>query len=48
MLTQLLPGATVEAAREATGWPLRIADAVEAIHPPTDHELTALRELVAR
>lgn len=48
VLTQLLPGATVEAAREATGWPLRIADAVEAIAPPTDHELTALRELVAR
>jgi glutaconate CoA-transferase, subunit B len=45
VLTHLQPGASVEAAREATGWPLRVADHVAACEPPTDAELTALRSL---
>jgi glutaconate CoA-transferase, subunit B len=45
VLTQLQPGASVEAAREATGWPLRVADDVAVCEPPTDVELTALRSL---
>ena len=45
VLTQLQPGASVEAAREATGWPLRVAHDVAVAEPPTDAELTALRSL---
>jgi glutaconate CoA-transferase subunit B len=47
-LTELLPDATVEAAREATGWDLRVAADVARIEPPTPDELAALRELVSR
>jgi glutaconate CoA-transferase, subunit B len=47
-LTALHPGATVEQARAATGWPLRVADDVRSTAPPTDVELTALRALEAR
>ena len=45
VLTQLQPGATVEAARTATGWPLRVADEVAVCDPPTERELAALRAL---
>ena len=45
VLTQLQPGASVEVAREATGWPLRVAHDVAVAEPPTDAELTALRSL---
>jgi glutaconate CoA-transferase subunit B len=45
VLTQLQPGTSVEAAREATGWPLRVADDVAVCEPPTDAELAALRSL---
>ena len=47
-LVALHPGATIEGAREATGWELRVADEVATTEPPTDEELSALRELVAR
>jgi glutaconate CoA-transferase subunit B len=47
-LTRLHPGATVEAAREATGWDLAVADAPSTTEEPSPAELTALRELVAR
>src|SRR3954449_9153934 len=47
-LTALHPGATVEAAREATGWALRVADAVATTDPATDAERAALEELLAR
>jgi glutaconate CoA-transferase, subunit B len=47
-LTRLHPGIEVEQAREATGWPLRVLDELETTAPPTDEELSALRELVAR
>jgi glutaconate CoA-transferase subunit B len=46
-LRSLHPGVTVEAARAATGWPLRVADDLAATAPPTATELAVLRELVA-
>jgi glutaconate CoA-transferase subunit B len=45
VLTHLQPGTSVEAAREATGWPLRVANDVAVCEPPTEAELTALRSL---
>ena len=46
-LTHLHPGVDVEQAREATGWELAVADDVHATDAPTEHELSALRDLVA-
>jgi glutaconate CoA-transferase subunit B len=46
-LTRLHPGVEVEQAREATGWPLAVAEDLERSDPPTDAELDALRELQA-
>lgn len=46
-LAALQPGATVEEAREATGWDLAVADKLEELAPPTADELTALRDLQA-
>jgi glutaconate CoA-transferase, subunit B len=47
-LTSVHPGATVDDARAATGWPLAVADDVAAGEPPTDAELAALRSLEVR
>jgi glutaconate CoA-transferase subunit B len=47
-LSALFPGATVEAARAATGWPLRVATEVETLAPPTEEELRVLRDLHRR
>jgi glutaconate CoA-transferase subunit B len=47
-LTAVHPGVAVEQAREATGWPLRVADRLTETEAATDAELEALRELVAR
>ena len=44
-LTQLHPEASVEQAREATGWDLRVADELGKTDPPTEKELQALRQL---
>ena len=44
MLVALHPGATLEQARENTGWPLRIADSLAVTEPPTREELRVLRE----
>jgi len=44
-LTRLHPGVTVEQARKATGWELKVADSIRPVDPPTDVELTALRRL---
>jgi glutaconate CoA-transferase subunit B len=44
-LALLHPGRTVEEARAATGWELRVADDVVTGEPPTDAELAALRSL---
>lgn len=47
VLTGLHPGVRVEDVRAATGWPLRVAPDPAVTDPPTDTELTVLRELVA-
>jgi len=47
-LTRVHRGVTVDDARAATGWELRLADDVGETEPPSDRELTALRELKAR
>jgi glutaconate CoA-transferase, subunit B len=46
-LTQVHPGVSEDQAREATGWPLIIADELEETEPPSDEELRVLRELKA-
>lgn len=46
ILTDLHPGRTVQEAKEATGWDLRVADDLGTTAPPTDEELLALRALV--
>jgi glutaconate CoA-transferase subunit B len=47
VLTRLHPGATVEQAKAATGWPLRVRDSLDTTKPPTDTELEVLRALRA-
>jgi glutaconate CoA-transferase, subunit B len=46
-LTEIHPGVTVDEARAACGWDLRVADDVGASDPPSDEELRVLRELRA-
>ena len=48
VLTQLHEGVTVENARDATGWDLAVAEQLSVTEPPSDTELDALRELLAR
>jgi glutaconate CoA-transferase, subunit B len=45
ILTELHPGATVERARESTGWDLGVAETLSTSLPPTEAELEALRAL---
>ena len=47
-LVAVHPGVTVDQVREATGWELKVADDVRTTSPPTDDELSALRELKDR
>ena len=47
-LTELHPGSSVEQAREATGWDLRVADDPGTTDPPTEEELRVLRDLRER
>jgi glutaconate CoA-transferase subunit B len=47
VMTELHEGVTVEQAKAATGWPLRVADDLGRTAPPTAEELTALRALQA-
>lgn len=47
VLTHVHPGVRVEDARDATGWPLRVADAVAETAAPTPEELEVLRGLWA-
>ena len=37
-----------EQVREATGWELAVSDRLRVTSPPTDRELSALRELLSR
>jgi glutaconate CoA-transferase subunit B len=45
MLCALHPGVTLEQARGATAWELVVAGDLQATDPPSEEELTALREL---
>ena len=47
-LNALFPGATIDEARAATGWPLKIAADVAELAAPTASELEILRALHAR
>lgn len=47
-LVSVHPGVEVDAAREATGWDLAVAEGVGLTSPPTEVELAVLRELKAR
>jgi glutaconate CoA-transferase subunit B len=44
-LTAVHPSSSVEEAREATGWELRVADDVHVTDPPSTRELLAVRAL---
>ncbi len=44
VLTALHPGATVEQARENTGWELKVAENLRTTQPPSPEELRILRE----
>ena len=45
VLTELHPDVTVDDARAATGWELRVADEIRRGRPPSTEELDALRAL---
>jgi glutaconate CoA-transferase subunit B len=47
-LTAIYPGVTLEAVRQATGWPLQVAEHVELLDPPDPEDLARLRDLHAR
>jgi glutaconate CoA-transferase, subunit B len=47
-LSALFPGASVEQARQAVGWPLQFAAKIEILEAPTALELDTLRALYAR
>jgi glutaconate CoA-transferase subunit B len=47
-LTALHPGVTLDQARAATGWPLKISEELAQVAPPTADELRVLRELHVR
>ena len=48
MLTEIHPGVVVDKVRGETGWELKVADELKTTEPPTDEELSALRELLDR
>ena len=47
-LVALHPGASVEEAREATGWDLKVAEDPKTTEPPREGELRVLRDLKER
>jgi glutaconate CoA-transferase subunit B len=47
-LVAIYPDVGVEAARRATGWPLRCAERIETLPPPDASTLACLRDLQAR
>ncbi len=44
MLVELAPGQTVEGVQAAVGWPLRVAESLREMNPPTAEELAIVRE----
>jgi glutaconate CoA-transferase subunit B len=47
-LTSLHPGVTAEKVVASTGWPLKVAPEIHTTEPPTETELTVLRDLYER
>jgi glutaconate CoA-transferase subunit B len=47
-LSRVHSGVSVDEARRATGWPLRVAEDIAETEPPTAEELRVLRELEGR
>jgi glutaconate CoA-transferase subunit B len=47
-LTGIYPDVTVEDVKAATGWPLKVADTLEALRAPDPAALACLRDLHAR
>src|SRR5829696_6907973 len=45
ILTRLHPGASLDKARQATGWPLAVAGDLTTTDPPSQQELEVLRRL---
>lgn len=46
-LTRVHPGVSADQVRAATGWDLEVSPQLRTTDPPTDHELTKLRDLEA-
>jgi glutaconate CoA-transferase subunit B len=46
-LTRVHPGVSADDAREKTGWDLKVADELGETDPPSDEELSVLRDLQA-
>ena len=46
MLSSVNPGVDIAQVRAATGWPLKVGDAVGDAEPPTAEELRLLREVL--
>ncbi len=44
MLVELAPGETVESVQAVVGWPIRVADELREMMPPTAAELTVVRD----
>jgi glutaconate CoA-transferase subunit B len=47
-LTSVHPGVDVETVKKATGWPLKVSDSLKTTEPPTERELSVLRQLQER
>ncbi len=47
-LTEIHPGVALDRVRAETQWELRVSDDLRPTEPPTEEELSALRELVSR
>lgn len=45
VLTDIHPGVDVAAVQDNTGWPLQVSDALKVTAPPSQHDLTILREI---
>jgi glutaconate CoA-transferase subunit B len=48
VLTSVHPGVTVQSVIEATGWALKVEPEVRTTPPPTETELSVLRDLQER
>ncbi|MEM8913942.1 MAG: CoA-transferase subunit beta [Planctomycetota bacterium] len=48
IVTQVHPGVTEDQVRDATGWDVKFADDMSETDPPTETELTTLRDLERR